>query len=89
MSSFYDEKKLSELYLTGFGNLTISIIQIGVRTNFGDGYKTNQRWHIEQTTAQQGFLEVKIWKNFEVYLTKNKKKLQVLKAESASRASAA
>ena len=52
---------LSELYRTGFGSLTISTIQIGVRTNFGDGYKTNQRWHIEQTTAQQGFLEVKIW----------------------------
>jgi len=51
----------STQYLTAYlGSVNVTT-RIGVRTNFGDGYKTNQRWHIEQTAAQQGFLEVKIW----------------------------
>ena len=35
--------------------------QIGKSNNFGDGYSVNQRWYIEQTTPNQGYLEVKIW----------------------------
>ena len=42
------------------GVITISTFQNGGK-NFGDGYNINQRWYIEQTTPNQGFLEVKIW----------------------------
>ena len=42
------------------GVITISTFQSGGK-NFGDGYNINQRWYIEQTTPNQGFLEVKIW----------------------------
>ena len=42
------------------GVITISTFQNGGK-NFGDGYNINQRWYIEQTTPNEGFLEVKIW----------------------------
>jgi len=47
-------------YLTGYPRFVNLTTQNGGK-NFGDGYNINQRWYIEQTTPNQGFLEVKIW----------------------------
>jgi len=48
-------------YLTAYPRFVNITSKIGKSNNFGDGYSVNQRWYIEQTTPNQGFLEVKIW----------------------------
>jgi len=51
----------STQYLTAYPGSVNVTTKNGIRNNFGDGFKTNQRWRIEQTSAKQGFVEVKIW----------------------------
>jgi hypothetical protein len=48
-------------YLTAYPRFVNVTSKIGRSNNFGDGFSVNQRWYIEQTTPNQGYLEVKIW----------------------------